>query len=660
MQLSCFNPATVLRNALSVLLLATLIAGCSTSPRRSVETVSPVQQQARTLESSGNYAGAAQLYITAASRATLGKEQQTLQLLAAASLIKGEDFAAASRLLNEMPTTLASNDLQQHYSVNMAAIALAERHPVEALVLLDTVSASGAYAADYHRLRAEAYLQELRYYLSARERVQLDLLLTDPDARLANEFAIWETLNRLTDAELQQLRTAPPPDPLSGWMELVELSRLYLQQPDALAEVTPHWQQRYPGHPATQLFIPKLLESMSLAGQPPAYIALLLPLTGTLAEAAAAIRDGVLAAYYDTPDTTLQPHLQIIDSGDTADSTLAAYQQAVLDGAQFVIGPLRKEAVQALAVQPQLAVPVLALNQIDDSTVFNPSLYQFGLAPEDEAREVARLAWREGYTRTIALYPETEWGERVYMAFAEEWRMLGGEILDARRYDNNEADHGKIISDSLHLDSSKARHQQLTRQLGMTLEFEPRRREDVDFFFLIASPNQARLIRPQLRFYRATSLPVYATSRVYSGQPNTAQDADMNGIVFCDMPWTLDENSNWQHLKQTINEFWPATANRYTRLYALGIDAYRLVPYLGQTSAGMFGAYRGVTGNLTLANQGLVSRTLRCAEFQLGMPVLLEQDDGDNPRQSGPMVPDPRPEITETRPAASHPYDTAL
>jgi outer membrane PBP1 activator LpoA protein len=628
MQLSGSYPATVLRTALTTLLLATFIAGCTTSPTRSPKTASPVQQQARLLKASGDYAAAAQLYLQAASRAT-GEAQQALQLQAANSLIHGEDFLAARRLMDEMPAPRPDSDLQQPYTVNMAALALAEQHPEQALTLLYQPPASGPYRADFHRLRAEAYLQEFRYYLSARERVLLDPLLTDPEAQLDNQFAIWETLNRLTDSELQQLRTDPPPDPLSGWMELVELSRLYLQQPEALAEVTPHWQQRYPGHPATPAFIPKLLDNLSLVGQLPGQIALLLPLNGKLAAAAGAIRDGVLAAYYDVPDTTAQPRLDIYDSGETADTALLAYQQAVLDGAQFVIGPLRKEAVQALAIQPQLDVPVLALNQLETTTPLNPSLFQFGLAPEDEAREVARLAWREGNTRAIALLPESDWGERVYTAFADEWLQLGGEILDTRRYDSSKADHGKIISGSLNLDSSKTRHQQLTRLLGMSLEFEPRRRKDVDFFFLIAAPNQARLIRPQLRFYRASALPVYSTSRVYSGQPNAAQDADMDGIVFCDMPWTLDKDGSWQHLQQTITDFWPADANRYARLYALGIDAYRLVPYLGKTSVGMFGAYRGVTGNLTLVNQGHISRTLRCAEFSQGLPVLLEQGSSD-------------------------------
>jgi len=638
MLLSGIHPDTVLRNALAALLLASLVAGCSTSPTPRPQTVSPVQQQAQSLEASGNFSAAAQLYITAASRASAGKEQQSLQLLAVDSLIRGKDYPAARRVLDEMPATLASTELQQHSTVNMAALALAEQHPAQALALLETVSPDGDYAADLHRLRAEAYQQEFRYYQSARERVLLDPLLTDPEAQLENEFAIWETLNRLTDAELQQLRTAPPPDPLSGWMELVELSRLYLQQPEALAEVTPHWQQRYPGHPASRAFIPQLLDSMTLAGQPPAQIALLLPMSGQLAEAAAAIRDGVLTAYYDTPDTGSQPRLQLYDTGESSESALAAYQQAVIDGAQFVIGPLRKEAVQALAMQPQLAVPVLALNQLEDLTLFNPSLYQFGLAPEDEAREVARLAWREGYTRSIALLPESEWGERVYAAFADEWLILGGVTLDTRRYDDSKTDHGKLISDTLQLDSSEARRQQLSRQLGVELEFEPRRRDDVDFFFLIASPNQARLIRPQLSFYRATSVPVYATSRVYSGQPNAAQDADMNGILFCDMPWTLDTDASWQHLQQTITDFWPAGASRYVRLYALGIDAYRLVPYLGTGYAGLFGAYRGVTGNLTLTDQGLVSRTLRCAEFRQGLPVLLEQADSNETQVTEMLV----------------------
>ena len=614
-------PTTFIK-LLAVTLLAALIIGCS-GLRTDSSADSRLQQQAQALENSGNYQGAAQLYLQAAAKTT-GNDQQALQLLAAASLIRGEDYIGATRLLDELPAAQLGGEVRQHYALNRAALAIIDQRPVQVLSLLDEVPASGPFVADYHRLRAEAYLQESRFFLSARERVLLDPLLTEPQQQLQNEFAIWESLNRLTDTELQTLRTASPPDPMSGWMELVELTRLYLQQPDALADVIPHWQQRYTNHPASKVFIPELLKSMRAAGQAPERLALLLPLNGTLSDAASAIRDGVFAAWYDTPAANNRPSIQVYDSGVTAADTVTAYQQAVTDGAQFIIGPLRKDSVHALAILPQLAAPVLALNQIEGTALFNSALYQFGLAPEDEAREVARLAWREGFTRTIALLPNTDWGERVYAAFATEWQLLGGDILETERYDNTRTDHGKIISSMLNLEDSKARQQQLSRHLGTKLEFEPRRRQDVDFVFLVASSRQARLIRPQLRFYRASSLPVYTTSRVYSGLPDAAKDADMNGIIFCDMPWMLENGGSFDHLQQTINTSWPNNASRYRRLYALGIDAYRLTPYLGELGNNMFAAYHGVTGNLSLGARGHINRSLRCAKFSRGLPVLLE------------------------------------
>jgi len=464
-----------------------------------------------------------------------------------------------------------------------------------------------------------------QYFPAAQERIKLDLLLLEANARLDNQRGIWDALNSLTDSELQTLRSAPPPDPLSGWMELVELNRLYLQQPDTLAGVIPHWQQRYPGHPAGALFLGKLLETLRAAGQGPEQVAILLPLTGNLADAASAIRDGIMAAYYDTPPGGRRPILRVYDSGANPDSTLLAYQDAVANGAQFVIGPLLKESVEALAQLSPLPVPVLGLNQTENPVLYNPALFQFGLAPEDEAREAARLAWRNGLNHGVALLPNTDWGERVYAAFAAEWQSLGGRLLEAQRYDDNQTDHKQAISSLLNLDSSKARQQQLTKTLGTRLSFEPRRRQDVDFVFLVASPRQARLIRPQLSFYRASSLPVYATSRVFSGTPDQSRDSDMNGIVFCDMPWTLENRENWTHLQQAVGDFWPANSSRFARLYALGIDAYRIVPYLAGTDNNLFGAYHGVSGNLSLGQQGKIDRTLRCARFQNGLPVLLEQ-----------------------------------
>jgi outer membrane PBP1 activator LpoA protein len=386
-------------------------------------------------------------------------------------------------------------------------------------------------------------------------------------------------------------------------------------------------------HADNKGFTEKLASGMRIAGQPPQQIALLLPLTGTLADAAAAIREGILAAYNDMPGDSRRPAIKTYDVGDDPENIMEIYHQAVSEGAQFVIGPLRKDTVQTLALQ-QLTVPVLALNWTVADTVANPMLFQFGLAPEDEAREVARRAWHDGHTRAIALVPEGAWGDRVYGAFREEWLQLGGRLLDMERYNADEPDHGQQIRAALNLDSSRQRHQQLVRLLGRNLEFEPRRRKDVDFIFVLATPWQGRLIRPQLKFYRASKIPVYTTSHVYTGHPDDSLDSDMNGLVFCDIPWVLDPNPDWKHLQQRIKNFRPDNAINYSRFFALGIDAWRVVPYIGQAENDSRGAYEGASGNLTLDAVQRIHRSLRWAHFQNGLPVLLETT-VDTPENQG-------------------------
>jgi outer membrane PBP1 activator LpoA protein len=601
----------------------TLVSGCSTGVRMAPPSADQrLQSQAQAREAAGDFQGAAALYLQAAEQAAAPLKQDYL-LSGADWLIRGGDVARAENILAGIDAGSLPEAQRQHYDVTQARLDLARNRPGQALERLQAMPAGGPWQADTHRLRAEAYLLDNNYLSSARERIALDGLLTDPQQKLKNHFATWEALTRLSDAQLQEMRMAPPPDVLSGWLELVELTRLYLQQPQALAEVIPQWQTRYPGHPASGEFITRLLENMGTAAQPPRQVAVLLPLSGSLAEASTAIRDGILAAYFDTSDGSLRPVLRFYDTGANPGDAVARYHQAVTDGANFVIGPLRKEAVEALLQQEQLPVPVLTLNQVDTEGNVNASVYEFGLAPEDEAREVARRAWQDGHRRAISLVPQGEWGERVQAAFADEWSKLGGSLLDHPTYDPGEADHSRVISATLNLDASKARQDRLVRLLGRQLEFEPRRRQDVDFIFLVATPEQARLIRPQLSFFRAQHVPVYSTSHVYSGQPDQSRDSDLNGLIFCDMPWMLESGSSWKELKQGISELWPDNAASRGRFYALGIDAYRILPYLGRFESSLFGSYHGVTGNLTIDPRQEVHRTLVWAQFKNGLPYML-------------------------------------
>ncbi|TXH03879.1 MAG: penicillin-binding protein activator [Nevskiaceae bacterium] len=339
-------------------------------------------------------------------------------------------------------------------------------------------------------------------------------------------------------------------------------------------------------------------------------IALLLPLNGPLATSAGALRDGFVAA-----DTRNGSHhaVRVYDSGDSADAALAAYQQALRDGAQLVVGPLRKDAVAAIAALGQPAVPVLALNYLDDTAKAPFHLFQYGLAPEDEARAAAERAVADGGKRAIALVPRSEWGERVLAALDKRLRDLGGAVLKSARYAPGDTDYGKTIQDLLNLDASDARHKALTGILGEKTEFEQRRRDDIDFIFFAARPSDARMIWPQFRYYRATGLPVYATSLVYDG----GGDNELNGVRFCDMPWMLQNDGAVATLRTELAASQPA-AKSQPRLFAMGLDAYALSTMLlaGQVQTGTI--YPAATGGLRMAPDGAIARTLSCAQFRDG------------------------------------------
>lgn len=367
-----------------------------------------------------------------------------------------------------------------------------------------------------------------------------------------------------------------------------------------------------------------LAGGIRIEGQAPQQVALLLPLSGKLATVAATVREGVLAAYNDMPDGHRRPEIKIYDVGGDPASVPDSYRKAVSDGAEFVIGPLRKESVKVLASREQLPVPVLALNHVGTDSFHNPSLYEFGLSPEDDAREVARRAWHDGHRRAIALIPRGSWGERVYAAYLKQWQQLGGRLLDMQRYNPDEPDHGQDIRAALALDRSEARHQRLERLLDREIGFEPRRRRDIDYIFVLATPVQGRLIRPQLDFYRAVNVPVYATSHVYAGHPDKASDVDMNGLIFCDIPWILDSDVRRGNMPAPENSGSPERAALHSRFHALGIDAWHLIPYVNQPGINDREAYQGVTGELTLDSRQRIHRRLRWARFQNGLPVPLE------------------------------------
>lgn len=635
-------PVRRLPVALAALLAALLAAGCQVAPPRpgpAVEqtTVNAAQAQV----TAGHPEAAAQVYLNAAGSAAAPQALE-YRLRAARLLLNAGNLQRAATVLAGLPEKVQAPGPALRLQLLRAHLSLARHKPRAALRDLQTPPPEGevpdALRNRYHGLRAQAYAMAGNHLESARERVWLDPMLPNADARRANETALWEQLSQLSDQALQQLSKGPP-DVLSGWMDLVHLTRTLRQQPAALEQAIARWRQRYPDHPADHGLLSEVLKQLAKTRQPPAQIALLLPLSGRLSAAADAVRDGFLAGYFHQPAGVQRPVIRIYDTGDQAGQAWALYQQAVAEGAKYVVGPLDKTAVADLARSGTLSVPLLTLNYLDNAAGTAPAgMYQFGLSPEDEARAVADRARQDGHGRCVTLVPQGTWGQRVLSAFQQRWQSLGGTIAENQTYDPQQTDYSDALTHMLNLDGSHARYRALARRLPGALHFQPRRRRDVDFVFLVAQPRQARLIRPQLRFHHAGDLPVYATSHVYGGEPDQVADRDMDGIRFCDMPWALDDSGPLGRVHDLLDRLWPQRTQRYSRLYALGLDAYDVLPYLHEMGrGGTLARFDGATGNLRLDSDHRLHRRLRWAHFVDGLakPLPASTDAGAGPDATG-------------------------
>ena len=347
------------------------------------------------------------------------------------------------------------------------------------------------------------------------------------------------------------------------------------------------------------------------------HIALLLPVTGRAAAAAISVRDGFMTAYYQVPPAE-RPRVQIYDTG--SQSIADALTQATAAGANFIVGPLTREEVVAAADFPGLHVPLLALNFLPPERTPPAQFYQYALSPEDEARLVARRVLEDHHRRGVALVPAGDWGTRVLAAFRQELQAGGGDLLATAQIDTARTDYSPAITEVLRQSDSTARFHRLESVLGTKLQFEPRRRNDIEFIFAPAPANLERLLRPQLRFHYAGDIPTYATSEAF--EPDVRANEDLEGLIFPDMPWMLGGDLA-DAVRAATREAWPAGGPYRGRLFAFGFDAFRLAQALRHSGVGGNISVAGLTGRLSLDAQHRVRRELGWAQLHDGELRLL-------------------------------------
>ena len=392
--------------------------------------------------------------------------------------------------------------------------------------------------------------------------------------------------------------------PLAAARERIYLAP-WLKGVDAFENHEIIWQlEQYPQHPAAQMLPNSLRQLQQLQATQVQSIALLLPSQDPNQNVVTALRNGFLAAHYIAQASgEATAKVRVYDSSHIT-SLDAFYQQAATDGVDLVVGPWEKNLVGQLASRSQLPITTLALNYADTEHNTPKQLFQYGLAAEDEARVAAERAWADGMRRAAALVPKSAWGERILAAFTQHWKTLGGELIATQHFDRPAALPGQIAQ-LFELRESEQRAKQLENALDTKVAAQPARRQDIDFLFLAASPQQARQIKPALTFQYADDVPVYATSAVNSG--NGDIHPELTGLQFSEMPWFIESDDP---TRQHITYNWPQASGSMGRFYAMGADAYQLAHQLQQLTAISNSSAVGLTGTLKLNSEQRIERSL--------------------------------------------------
>ena len=556
-------------------------------------------------------------YIGLASESS-GKLRQQYLLKAAELLYQRGDLGLAESQLQSLDAETSALSYQHQISLLAAKIALANENPMQALELLPPLNQLPLpQYIDAREISADANL-ELGYHLAAvRTRVELDHYLTTEEQKQLNHEAIWAALQRTPEISLKP--SAVDNATTRGWIELAQEFRNAQTDMSAMQSRVLDWGTRYPAHPVSNLFIDSLLNEYQKSYVPAASIAIMLPMQGQYKAVAEAIQGGIVSAWYQHASGE-KPVLRFYDTSDENTSFDELYQKAILDGAGYIIGPLDKTSINKLAQAGNLDVPILTLNYAENPLSISDNLYQFGLLPEDEARQAAELAIRDSHTTAAVFVPDSDWGRRIQQAFTERFEELGGSVLATQQYPTNVDDYSRQIRTLFNLDDSEARKKDLEHILGTRLNFIPYRRQDIDMIFLAATHRAARGIIPALKFHHAGDLPVYATSHVYSGSLDRSADRDLDGVIFCDLPWTLTTSSV---LKTDFNTTWK-DQRAYTRLFALGIDAYNIIQNLNYLQSHDYARFSGETGNISMDENQRLHRELLWAQFKNGIPVHMD------------------------------------
>lgn len=567
------------------------------------------------------------------------------------------------RVLKVLEPELQNN---RHYA--HANVILAECYLVLSDKAFDNVASILADLSDTYEYQARIALLETQLQVNKKQWLKAAKALQNTNLdEFEKSKTIWQWISKLDLIELEKARLSETN--LQPWLQLAIIVKRFALEPELFKQQLVNWQSRYLEHPLV-INIPEEIE-MSLLQTPiqAKRIAVLLPLSGRLANQGIAIKEGILAAYLEnlqaaelsqsipsknagSLDDSAQNSTQQYREIRFFDSALKTAQQINLLVANFdvILGPLVKQKVIELtAVLPKDKI-LVALNRVQLESMSNkatssldevstltetetslplPEHYYFSLAPEDEAQQLASHIQQKQLIRPIIFAADNPTTKRMAQAFIDTWQKTPNANQPDLTIFTDNKDMRVRISEMLDVAQSEQRIRRMKILSDVEVFGVERNRRDIDAIVLFANPEQTQLLNPiieaSLSPFARKSLSVYASSRSYSLDLNDNNLRDLRNLTFTDMPWMLP-NNDWQDLAKKTTQLWPQKQDTLMRLFAMGFDAYNLLPNLRRLKTLPQLVNHGLTGNINVDEHGVLHRRLPLAQVAQDRVRLLEMD----------------------------------
>ncbi len=607
----------------SVAILSAVLAGCGSQAPSSTGTAPTVATSLASAPLAPN------VYLAQAANSKDPQQRDTNLLLAAHAYINANDYAAAQKLLKSMqPSLTQTPTLVAEHKYLTARVLEHTSTYVEALKTLSYPSTwvlPGWQMAAYHQFRAHLFQLNKQPIEQVRELSLLTTYLPPAEASEVNN-QIWQVLQPMHEQTLQTfIRDANNPV-FAGWLQLAYIAKHYAVDPNQLVRYLGDWQKQNPYHPAAAKLPTDLDRALNAKPFMPKNIAVLLPLTGQRASAANAIRQGILASYLAKPNEQVA-----VNFYDTANDAVAAYQQAVNAGAEFIIGPLLPNeidqllalnntstpsgAAPAVPTTPTAPIPQLFLNQTDK---FVPDInkFYFALSPAQEAADAATRMYQDGVTMPLLLASNDAIGKRMAESFIQAWKKKSDTPIEVYYYDGGDK-MKTTVQDALGVRDSQARIARIKELLGNSVQADFRSRQDIDAIYMISTPQDLTLLKAfiDVNFSVFTQpVPLYTSSRSRIDNESSQTAQDLNNLTMSDAPWLMQNSEE----NLMVNTLWSGWNNGQKRLFVMGYDAMDLISKLAQMRSFTGYQFNGRSGVLSVNPDGVINRQLSWGRYQRG------------------------------------------